>query len=78
MLNVEQWAEIRRLHLPGVRLREHLAAQGYAGGQTILDDYLRELRPLFDPPRSYQRTEYRPGELAQFELWQPKDQIPVG
>ena len=30
-----------------------------------------ELRPLFVPPDPVQRTEYRPGELAQWDLWFP-------
>jgi transposase len=75
--------EIHRLlreepRLPGKRLRELLEEQGYAGGKTILDDYLRELRPLFAPSRTFQRTVYRPGELCQFDLWQPGKAIPVG
>ena len=65
--------------LPGKRLRELLEEQGYAGGKTILDDYLREVRPLFLPrPRTFQRTSYRPGALCQFDLWQPSREIPVG
>ena len=76
--------EIHRLlgddpRLPGKRLRELLEEQGYAGGKTILDDYLREVRPLFLPrPRSFQRTCYRPGALCQFDLWQPSREIAVG
>ena len=76
--------EIHRLlreepRLPGSRMRELLAELGYEGGKTILDDYLRELRPLFLPrPRSYQRTQYRPGALCQFDLWEPSREIPVG
>ena len=76
--------EIHRLlreepRLPNMRVRELIAPLGYAGGQTILDEYLREVRALFAPPvRTYQRTTYRPGELAQFDLWEPKREIPVG
>jgi transposase len=76
--------EIHRLlreepRLPGTRLRELIGELGYGGGKTILDDYLRELRPLFLPrPRSYQRTHYRPGALCQFDLWEPSTEIPVG
>ncbi|HVS08626.1 MAG TPA: IS21 family transposase [Planctomycetota bacterium] len=76
--------EIHRLlgddpRLPGKRIRELLEELGYEGGKTILDDYLREVRPLFLPrPRSYQRTSYRPGALCQFDLWQPSREIPVG
>jgi len=76
--------EVHRLlradpRLPGKRVRELLAEQGYAGGKTILDDYLREVRPLFLPrPRTFQRTSYRPGALCQFDLWEPSGEIPVG
>src|SRR5215210_7311247 len=75
--------EIHRLlkaepRLPGQRIRELIAPLGYAGGKTILDDYLRDVRPLFDPPRTFQRTIYRPGEVCQFDLWEPVEEIPVG
>ena len=33
---------------------------------------------MFEPPRTYQRTVYRPGEICQFDLWQPCAEIPVG
>lgn len=65
--------------LSGVRIREELENLGYDGGKTVLDDLLRELRPRFlPPPRSYQRTRYRPGELAQFDLCEPRRAISVG
>jgi hypothetical protein len=48
------------------------------GGKTIFDDYLREVRPRYQPLRTYQRTVYRPGELCQFDLWEPRAPIPVG
>ena len=76
--------EIHRLlkadpKLPGQRIRELLVPLGYAGGKTIVDDYLREVRPLFSPPpRTFQRTVYRPGEICQFDLWEPRAEIPVG
>jgi transposase len=65
--------------LSGVRIREEIEKEGYEGSKTILDDLLRELRPRFLPPsRSFQRTRYRPGELAQFDLSEPRCPIPVG
>ena len=75
--------EIHRLlkadpKLPGQRVRELITPLGFDGGKTIVDDYLREVRPLFAPPRTYQRTIYRPGEICQFDLWEPGAQIPVG
>jgi transposase len=64
--------------LPAMVIRERITESGYEGGKTILDDYVRELRPLFLPPRTYQRTVYRPGEICQFDLWEPSAEIPVG
>jgi transposase len=65
--------------LSGVRILEEINELGYAGSKTILDDLLRELRPRYlPPPRSFQRTQYRPGELAQFDLCEPRAEIPVG
>ena len=65
--------------LSGVRIREEIEKDGYDGSKTILDDLLRELRPRYlPPPRSFQRTRYRPGELAQFDLCEPRSLIPVG
>ena len=76
-------AEIHRLlgedaAIPAQRIRELIAPLGFEGGKTIVDDYVREVRPFFVTPRTYQRTVYRPGELCQFDLWEPKDEIPVG
>lgn len=75
--------EIERLlrsdhQIPGTRIRELIAELGYEGGKTILDDHLREVRPRFTPRRTYQRTVYRPGEICQFDLWEPRAEIPVG
>jgi transposase len=64
--------------LSGVRIREEIEQLGYRGGKTILDDLLRELRPRFRPPRTFQRTSYRPGELCQFDLCEPRREVPVG
>ena len=51
---------------------------GWERSLTVLKDRVRELRPLFAPPDPCQRTHYRPGELAQFDLWQPEVDIPFG
>jgi transposase len=65
--------------LPGQRVRELIEPLGYSGSKTILDDYLREVRPLFCPPaRVFQRTVYRPGEVCQFDLWEPSAPVAVG
>ena len=47
-------------------------------GITILRDRVAELRPLFRPPDPCQRTHYVPGEVVQFDLWQPDYEIPLG
>jgi transposase len=72
--------EIHRLlkddpKLTGVRVIE---PQGFCGGKTIVDDYLREVRPVFLPLRTHQRTVYRPGEVCQWDLWEPSGLVPVG
>jgi transposase len=64
--------------LPGVRVGELIESLGWVGGKTILDDYLREVRPLFQTTRTMQRTIYRPGEICQFDVWEPVREIPVG
>ena len=64
--------------LTGVRVRELIEPLGFRGGKSIVDDYLREVRPLFTPARTFQRTIYRPGEVCQFDLWQPGREVPVG
>ena len=133
MINVEEWAEIRRLHLGegmavkaiarrlGVArntVRSALrseAAPGYARegpgsavdafepaikkllavtpdmpatvvaerigwtrGMTVLRERVAELRPAYLPAEAFGRTEYRPGELCQWDLWFPDYKIPVG
>jgi transposase len=76
--------EIHRLlsadpKLPGVRVRELIEPLGFVGGKSIVDDYLREVRPVFAAPvRTFARAVWRPGEVCQFDVWQPKEQVPVG
>jgi transposase len=64
--------------LTGVRVRELIEPLGFEGSKTIVDDYLREVRPLFRHERTYQRTVYRAGEICQFDLWEPSEPVPVG
>jgi transposase len=76
--------EIHRLlrddpSLTGVRIRELLEPLGCRAGKTVVDDYLREVRPLFAPaPRTFARAVWRPGEVCQFDVWQPRAEVPVG
>jgi transposase len=73
-------AEVRELlrefpSMPATVIAERIA---WTYGMTILKERVRELRPLFVAPDPCQRTTYRPGELAQWDLWQPDVEIPVG
>jgi transposase len=75
--------EIHRLlrekpRLTGVRVRELLEPLGCTAGRTVVDDYLREVRPLFAPARTFQRTIYRSGEICQFDVWELTEEVPVG
>ncbi len=65
--------------LPGVRVRELLEPLGCTVGKTVVDDFLREVRPVFAPKlRTFQRTVYRPEEVCQFDVWKPTAEVPVG
>jgi transposase len=64
--------------IQSLRLREMASEFGYEGGRTIFDDYVREVRPRFLIKRTFQRTVYRPGELVQCDLWEPREPVPVG
>jgi hypothetical protein len=64
--------------IPSQRLRELAVEIGYAGGKTIFDAYVREVRPRFLVKRTFQRTIYRPAELIQCDLWEPSRHVPVG
>lgn len=64
--------------IQSLRLREMAVELGYEGGKSIFDDYVREVRPRFLVRRTFQRTVYRPGELVQCDMWEPRELIPVG
>lgn len=64
--------------IPSQRLRELAIELGYEGSKTIFDDCVREVRPRYLPRRTFQRTVYRPGELVQCDLWEPREPVPVG
>ena len=64
--------------IPSQRLREMAGELGYVGAKTIFDDFVREVRPRFEVRRTFQRTIYRPGELVQCDLWEPREPVAVG
>jgi transposase len=57
---------------------ERLRPLGYGGGITILKERLQLLRPLLLAAKSYQRTSYLPGEIAQLDWWHTGVHVPVG
>ncbi len=72
--------EIRELlaefpKMPATVIAERI---GWQRSLTVLKDRVRELRPLYLPADPCQRSEYRPGELAQWDLWFPPVDIAVG
>ncbi len=72
--------QIRRLlsvtpDMPATVIAERI---GWQRGMTVLRDRIEELRPLYVPLDAFGRSEYQPGELAQWDLWEPPADIPVG
>ena len=72
--------EIRRLlaatpDMPATVVAERI---GWTRGITVLRERVGELRPAYQVPESFGRTEYKAGELGQWDLWFPDYAIPVG
>src|ERR1019366_5660455 len=61
--------------IPGSVIAERV---GWSRGATVFRQRVAEMRPLYGLQQPYQRTEYRPGEVAQWDLWFPPVDIPVG
>ncbi len=51
---------------------------GWTQGITVLRDRVGELRPAYQVREASGRTDYKPGELCQWDLWFPDYDIPVG
>lgn len=64
--------------VPATVIAQRLRPLGYGGSLTILKDHVRRVRPNFTAARSFQRTSYLPGELAQTDWWEPPIAVPVG
>ncbi|MBK5232937.1 MAG: IS21 family transposase [Thermoleophilia bacterium] len=77
---LEQISELLKddTKIPSQVIGNRITEAGYTGRQTILDDLVRELRPVHAPSRRFQRTTYLPGEICQFDIWRPGEEIPVG
>jgi transposase len=72
--------QVRRLlavtpDMPATVIAERI---GWEHGMTVLRERVAELRPLYVPLEAFGRTVYKPGELAQWDLWEPEADIPVG
>jgi transposase len=71
---------IRRLlavtpDMPATVIAERI---GWCRGITVLRERVAELRPAYAVPEAFGRSEYKPGELCQWDLWFPDYDIPVG
>lgn len=64
--------------VPATVITQRLRRYGFAGSVTIVKDHVRGVRPSFTAARSFQRTSYLPGELAQTDWWHTGVQVPVG
>ncbi|WP_316522771.1 IS21 family transposase [Kitasatospora brasiliensis] len=51
---------------------------GWQRSLSVLKRRVADLRPVYLPPDPVSRTTYRPGELAQCDLWFPPVDIPLG
>lgn len=51
---------------------------GWCRSITVLRERVRQLRPHYRPLDPSSRTTYRPGELAQCDLWLPPVRVPLG
>ena len=51
---------------------------GWDRSIRVLRDRVAELRPIYLPPDPASRTAYAAGEIAQFDLWFPDIELPVG
>lgn len=63
---------------PATVILERLRPLGYGGGITVLKERLGRLRPVMVAAKSYQRTSYLPGEIAQLDWWHTGYLVPVG
>jgi hypothetical protein len=51
---------------------------GWERSLSVLKRRVRELQPVYLPADPVSRTAYQPGELAQYGLWFPPVDIPLG
>jgi len=68
-------AQLERYPYTAQQLFQQLQQQGYAGGYTILKDFVRRVRPVRKP--AYLMLEFAPGECAQVD-WGSFGSVAVG
>jgi len=68
-----QWVE--SYEYSGVQILQRLRAEGYEGGKTVLNDYLKRIRPRKN--NAYLTLSFAPGECAQVD-WGQYGSVPVG
>src|SRR5690625_3917667 len=72
--------DVHKLVKDAPKMAATVSAQGRGGEHslTILRAEIRASRPLYCGVDPADRLEHKPGEAAQFDLWFPEPQIPVG
>ena len=72
--------DIRRLLARHPRMPASVIAErvGWERGLTVFRERVHDLRPVYLPPDPAGRTAYRPGELAQWDVWFPPVDVPIG
>jgi transposase len=61
--------------LRAVRIRELIEPDGYSGQISLVRNFVREIRPLYQPQRVFLRMEYEPGEYAQVDWAEMPDRV---
>lgn len=71
--------DIRRLLAAYPRMPASVVAEriDWRAGMTVFRERVRDLRPVYLPPDPAGRTIYRPGALAQWDIWFPAVDIPI-
>jgi transposase len=61
--------------LSAVRILELIEPDGYPGQISIVRDFVREIRPRYQPQPVFLRMEYRPAEYAQVDWAEMPDPV---
>jgi transposase len=61
--------------LSAVRILELIEPEGYSGKISLVRNFVREIRPLYQPQRVFLRMEYEPAEYAQVDWAEMPDPV---